>query len=198
MLNKTVTGTNNYIKWHDKRTGQKEMSVTCLYLDRIQVNSDLKQQKSKWSRNKTAICGALVVASPPLTWQIQQARRQEMWLRADSTAPIRFLLSHCLARCSTTEQRPQDRIKPEMINYQLDYILLHNPFLEITPDTNTRACSAGSDGFRVETINQISSPHFQIARPSDISIRSLMWNTQDQTKIELLDAKCFNNALLFT
>lgn len=43
------------------------MSVTCLYLDRIQVNSDLKQQKSKWSRNKTAICGALVVASPPLT-----------------------------------------------------------------------------------------------------------------------------------
>lgn len=61
-----------------------------------------------------------------------------------------------------------------MINYQLDYILLHNPFLEITPDTNTRARSAGSDGFRVETINQISSPHFQIARPSDISIRSLM------------------------
>ena len=86
--------------------------------------------------------------------------------------------------------RPQDSIKPEMFDYQPDYlILLHDAFLENHPGTQaiTGPALLFSDGFEVESITKIFPLIFQIARPSDGSIRSLMWKTQekwaDQTQI---------------
>lgn len=63
--------------------------------------------------NKTVISGALC----PLLLSAGQ-KAGNVIIGADSTAPIRFLLSHCLTGAAQ-EHRPQDTMRPEMFNYHL-------------------------------------------------------------------------------
>lgn len=157
--------------------------MVCAFPDINLVNYHFEKQKQKTTslviRQWYLVNWLHLLLLWPDRWSRPEGR--QMWLGADSRAPTRFL-RHCLTRCSTTKQK-QDQNKAWNVQLSAG---LHHPVKQSLfrnhPGHKHQGLLCCFRLIRAEPINQISSPHFQIARPSESSIRSLMWITQEKNQ----------------